>query len=131
MLLLSNVKAKEHTLLFVYGTLKRGCRNHSVLRNQSFVGEASTVPGFRLLNLGEYPGMIADHTSLLSVTGEIWSVERAALERLDAFEGVGEGLYRRAAIRLQEPFAHELIQTYLYARAIAGLPEIASGVWRE
>ena len=33
------------TLLFVYGTLKRGCRNHANLVGQRFVGEARTVPG--------------------------------------------------------------------------------------
>jgi gamma-glutamylcyclotransferase (GGCT)/AIG2-like uncharacterized protein YtfP len=125
------VNASAPTLLFVYGTLKRGGSNHGVLSDQSFVGEARTVPGFRLFDLGEYPGMIADQSSPISVTGEVWSVNDEALARLDAFEGVPEGLYRRVAIQLLEPVGAESVQTYLYNREIAGRVEIASGTWRD
>ena len=123
------MNAGARTLLFVYGTLKRGGRNHGVLSDQRFIGEARTVSGFRLFDLGEYPGMIADPNSPISVTGEVWSVSEAALARLDAFEGVPEGLYRRVAIRLQEPFGGESVQTYLYAGTISERPEILSGAW--
>ncbi len=46
-------------LLFVYGTLKRGCRNHRHLAGQAFVGPARTAPGFTLYDLGGYPGIAA------------------------------------------------------------------------
>src|SRR6185369_8713827 len=40
--------------LFVYGSLKRGGRHHDELEGATFVGEASTLPGYRLEVLGEY-----------------------------------------------------------------------------
>lgn len=123
------MNASARTLLFVYGTLKQGGGNHAVLSDQSFVGEARTVAGFRLFDLGEYPGMIADPNSAVRVTGEVWSVSDEALTRLDAFEGVPEGLYRRVAISLERPFSEEAVQTYLYARTISEQPEILSGGW--
>ena len=36
------------TLVFVYGTLKRGGENHRWIAQQQFVAEASTAPLYRL-----------------------------------------------------------------------------------
>lgn len=104
------------THLFVYGTLKRGCKNHRHLAGQTFVGEARSVPGYRLYDLGDYPGVIAAPTDMAGVTGEVWSVDDAALAHLDEFEGVSEGLYRRERIRLLPPFDQVEAHTYLYNR---------------
>ncbi|MDF3057341.1 MAG: hypothetical protein K0R17_1556 [Rariglobus sp.] len=107
-------------LIFVYGTLKRGCKNHRHLAGQHYLGEARTVPGFRLYHLGSYPGMVADVSDTEGVTGELWSVDADALARLDAFEGIDEGLYRRAFVSLLAPYENESVNTYLYARDLAG-----------
>jgi gamma-glutamylcyclotransferase (GGCT)/AIG2-like uncharacterized protein YtfP len=108
------------TLLFVYGTLKRGCCNHRLLAGQSFLGVARTVPGYSLRNLGGYPGIFPDPADRAGVAGEIWSIAPDALARLDAFEGVPEGLFRRAAIPLLAPFAAQPIETYLPSAPASG-----------
>jgi gamma-glutamylcyclotransferase (GGCT)/AIG2-like uncharacterized protein YtfP len=117
------------TLLFVYGTLKRGGSNHHFLTDQKFVGEARTVPGFRLYELGGFPGMVAKPDDLDGVTGEIWAVDDEALVRLDALEGLDEGLYRRAAVPLLPPFADQGIEGYLYNRTVKNRRELG-GEWR-
>jgi len=117
-------------LLFVYGTLKRGCANHHFLAEQKFIGEARTAPGFRLYNLGGYPGMVAKANDRDGVTGEVWSVDPAALTRLDGLEGLAEGVYRREAIPLLPPFDNRGIEGYLYTRSVEGNRDIG-GVWRE
>lgn len=89
-------------LLFVYGTLKRGGSNHGWLEGQIVLGPASTAPGFTLYSLGKYPGLVADAADRDGVVGELWSVDAACLARLDAFEGVPEGLYVRERARLAE-----------------------------
>jgi gamma-glutamylcyclotransferase (GGCT)/AIG2-like uncharacterized protein YtfP len=115
----------ERKLVFVYGTLKRGCSNHLFLSGQEFLGEARTVPGFSLYDLGSYPGMIATNsTAPEGVTGEVWAVNAPALEKLDQLEGLAEGLYRRVAVPLLPPFADRAVDTYLYARSIADRREI-------
>jgi gamma-glutamylaminecyclotransferase len=104
------------TRLFVYGTLKRGCKNHHHLAGQIHVGDTRSIAGYRLYDLGDYPGMVADSTDTAGVTGEVWSVDDATLAHLDAFEGVEEGLYRRERIRLQPPFDQVETHAYLYNR---------------
>ena len=102
--------------LFVYGSLKRGCHNHHHLAGQRFVGEARTGPGYRLYDLGDYPGLVVDPTDTDGVTGELWDVEPDALAHLDEFEGVAETIYRRVRVELSVPFNQIEADTYLYAR---------------
>jgi gamma-glutamylaminecyclotransferase len=121
---------KPGKLIFVYGTLKRGGSNHLYLRGQTFVGEARTAPGFRLYGLDGFPGMVAKADDCDGVTGEVWSVTAEALAHIDGLEGTAEGMYRRARIPLLAPFANQIVEGYLYARSLAGRPDLGS-TWRE
>ncbi len=116
----------ERQLLFVYGTLKRGGNNHAFLAGQAFVAAARTLAGFRLYELDGYPGMVTAPDDTEGVTGELWMVDRPALQRMDELEGVAEGLYRRAPVPLLPPHHQALAETYLYARSIAGRKVIGS-----
>jgi gamma-glutamylcyclotransferase (GGCT)/AIG2-like uncharacterized protein YtfP len=97
-------------LLFVYGTLKRGERNHRLLAGQRFVGPAVTAPGFRLFDLGPYPGMVRAAGGV--VRGELFDVSEPCLVELDEFEGVPT-LFDRAVVELSDGTA---AAAYLYAR---------------
>jgi len=118
------------TLLFVYGTLKRGCSNHHRLADQIYVGPARTRPGFTLYDLGGYPGIVAAAPDAPGVVGEVWSVDAQGLSALDAFEGLPEGLYRREPLELQSPYDRQQVEAYVYAREISGRPIIGSE-WTE
>lgn len=76
--------------LFVYGTLKRGERNHRLLADQTFLGPATTAPRYRVIDLGPYPGLIRDESNGLAIRGELFAVGPCALDELDDFEGVPE-----------------------------------------
>ena len=117
-------------LLFVYGTLKRNGSNHSFLAGQSFRGETRTVPGFKLVNLGDYPGMVVDPSDGRGVAGEVWSVDLECVIKLDELEGLAEGLYRRERIRLRAPFDQSEVETYIYALGTLGRPTVPDGTWR-
>ena len=113
-------------LIFVYGTLKRGfCRAH-FLAGQSFLGEARTLPRYRMYNCGTYPGLKPVEDGL-SIVGELWSVEEACLARLDQEEGVAEGLYSRAVIELARPLPEPVrdtpVEAYFYRPSVAGFPD--------
>ncbi|MDO8539366.1 MAG: gamma-glutamylcyclotransferase family protein [Opitutaceae bacterium] len=116
-------------LLFVYGTLKRGASNHEWLSGQAFIAEARTTPGFRLFDVGGYPGLVRWTRDQDGVAGEIWSVDDECLKRLDEFEGLAEGLYRREPVPLLPPFAAQPIDAYFYPHSVLGRPEVGS-VWR-
>jgi gamma-glutamylcyclotransferase (GGCT)/AIG2-like uncharacterized protein YtfP len=118
------------TLIFVYGTLKRGCRNHHYMAGQTFVGAARTGAGYTLFSLGDYPGMVRAADAANHVDGEVWAVDAAGLTRLDELEGVNEQLYARVPITLEAPFAAQAVETYVYLRNLDGRPAIGA-VWRE
>ncbi|MBX7121824.1 MAG: gamma-glutamylcyclotransferase [Opitutaceae bacterium] len=116
------------TRLFVYGTLKRGCRSHPLIANQVYIGETRTVPGFRLFHLGQYPGMVRSPDSSSSVSGELYLIDGACLQALDAFEGIPEGLYSREWIELAPP--SEAAFAYLYLLTTEGRQPL-DGTWTE
>jgi gamma-glutamylaminecyclotransferase len=119
----------ESATIFVYGTLKRGCRNHSFLRAARFVGEAWTEPGYRMVRCGgnpyPYPGLVRVDRGE-RVFGELYRVDGALLAALDRFEDAPNE-YERAAIRLSDGGE---AQAYLYRGRTAHLPECGA-VWRE
>jgi gamma-glutamylcyclotransferase (GGCT)/AIG2-like uncharacterized protein YtfP len=112
--------------VFVYGTLKRGGRNHAVLAGQRFVATARTTPNYRLYLLDGYPGMVESGPAGAAIDGEVWTVDAACLERLDELEGTAEGLYRRAPVRLQAPHDAAGIETYLYLRGTDGRADLGT-----
>jgi gamma-glutamylaminecyclotransferase len=102
-------------LLFVYGTLKRGGRNHRLLADQRFVREVETAPAYRVYDLGPYPGLVRDEANGLAVRGELWDVSGCALEELDDFEGV-PGLFDRRPVEIDD--TDEPVMAYFWARAV-------------
>ena len=116
----------SRSLLFVYGTLKRGCCRSHFLAGQSCLGEARTQPKYRMYNCGTYPGLTPDAEGL-SIHGELWSVDEACLARLDQEEGVDEGLYTRSSIELATPlpesFAGYPVDAYFYTQSVNEFPD--------
>ena len=108
--------------IFVYGTLKRGhCRAH-FLNGQTSLGPARTAEQYRLVDCGEYPGLI-ESTSGLSIEGEVWDVDDRCLKELDREECIDVGLYARRAIQLLAPHDQDTVQAYFYLGDTRGLPD--------
>jgi len=112
-------------LVFVYGTLMQGERNHRHLKGARFAGEGSTAAAFDLLDMGRYPALVAG--GACAVRGEIWEVDDATLERLDELEEVPE-LYRREELVLE---GGTTVFAWVMTRQRAGnAPAIPTGDWR-
>ncbi len=118
------------TELFVYGTLKTGGSNHSHLSGQSCIGNVNTVPGYTLVGLTGYPGLVACEEDRAGVSGELWLIDDACLVRLDLLEGTAEGLYRRAPIALAGKFASHAVETYHYLGSTTGRRRLGN-LWVE
>lgn len=106
------------TRIFVYGTLKRGCKNHHWLAGQRFIAEARTQPIYRLYDMGGYPGMIRADNGV-AVEGEIWEVDEGGMARLDVLEDIEGGEYERLLIELEG----ERVEGYLFLRDVSGRPD--------
>jgi gamma-glutamylcyclotransferase (GGCT)/AIG2-like uncharacterized protein YtfP len=111
-------------ILFFYGTLKRGGRNHHFLAGQTFLGEAHTLPRYRLYDLGPHPALVeAEHGAV--VRGEVWAVDAATLARLDEFEGVPDWFDRRPIQLADAPAGAE---AYFYRGDVTSGRD-CGGVW--
>ncbi|MBN9524086.1 gamma-glutamylcyclotransferase [bacterium] len=103
------------TVLFVYGTLKRGEPAHRLIADQTFLGPAVTAPRYRLADLGPFPGLVRDDTAGLAVSGELWEVSDCCRDELDDFEGC-PALYTRERIDVAEVDAP--VEAYFYVRPV-------------
>jgi gamma-glutamylcyclotransferase (GGCT)/AIG2-like uncharacterized protein YtfP len=112
-------------LLFVYGTLKRdGCR-HVHLAGQRFLAAVRTRPLYALLDLGEYPGLVACREDCQSIEGELYEVDQQLRPELDAVEGAPE-LYRLAPVEIDGVAE---AQAYFYQGSRIGRRRCPGGRW--
>ncbi|XP_047329324.1 putative gamma-glutamylcyclotransferase At3g02910 [Impatiens glandulifera] len=129
--------SQSQTLIFTYGTLKRGFPNHSLLQDLMLTNDASFIGVYRtvrrlplvrgphgvpfLLNLPD-----ADHHL---ICGELYSVSDRGLDRIDELEGISIGHYERHQIEIRpeiDPagevleaeayFAHRSFETAMWKR---------------
>ncbi len=113
------------TRIFVYGSLRKGLRLHPELEGALYGGTLYTAPGFRLLDLGSYPGMVRDESDG-QVVGEVYWVDPETLDRLDRIEG-NPNYYCRRTIALGDgstAFAYLL-------RYPPEAPRVPGGDWSE
>ena len=75
----------EKFLIFVYGTLKKGYGNNSLLNNSKFIGEAITTEKYALYKSG-IPFVIKDE-KISQIHGEVYEVAPDTLKVLDDLEG--------------------------------------------
>ena len=131
-------------LLFVYGTLKKGCSRSSVMESSRFVGVAKTTSNYKLYDCGTYPALVASETYLNhgGVWGEIYEVDDSVMNILDQIEGVAVGLYERSIVNLSDfflvnlPFAADTVDflekkatiSYVYLQDVSSLEECGA-IW--
>lgn len=122
----------HRTLLFVYGTLRAGERNHRHLRGAALVGPARTPPKFRLVDLGRYPALLEGGET--SVVGEHYRVDDETLAALDELEGHPD-LFVRTSIRLlaaPEREDHPRAEAYLLpAERCGACVQLPTGDFRD
>jgi gamma-glutamylcyclotransferase (GGCT)/AIG2-like uncharacterized protein YtfP len=123
------MRSKLHNV-FVYGSLKRGFINHSLLQGQQFIAVARTQPRYKLYTLTSYPAMVEAAAGGRSIEGEIWAVDSACLARLDILEDTAHGMYARVPIALLPPHFALPVEGYLYLFDLTGRAECGD-VWRE
>ena len=112
--------------LFVYGSLLRGEPAHERLEGAAFLGPATTAPGYALIDLGRYPGLLVA-PGPGTVVGEVYRVTTAVRDHLDLYEGHPVE-FRRLEILLSDASSAE-------AYAFQGGPSrgvmLPAGDWRK
>jgi len=99
--------------VFVYGSLKRGFVNHHLIARAKFLGVGTTRPGFAMLNLGRYPGVVRGRAA---IGGELFLVPQPLMSGLDRLEANGR-VYRRELVPITT--ASGTIQAWIYIYLLA------------
>ncbi|MDE2097325.1 MAG: gamma-glutamylcyclotransferase [Patescibacteria group bacterium] len=94
--------------MFVYGTLRQGESNHSLLKDQELVGY-SRANGYVMVSLGAFPGAIKVVNGGWCIYGEIYNVKDEVLPHVDGLEGY-PGFYTREEVDV-EPYGKCWIYT--------------------
>ena len=100
--------------IFVYGTLMKGMPNHHLVQDNWYRGTA-TIRGFKMYDLGAFPGIVKTENEEDVVLGECVSCDAATIRRLHELESEGR-LYRFKKVEVQDEegcfhraWAYELI----------------------
>ena len=103
----TTITPTKTTLVFTYGTLKRGFSNHVLMQDLIRSGDASLKGVYQTLEkyplvCGPYrvPFLLNKPGTGHRVTGELYAVSPRGLSRLDELEGITRGHYVRQPIRL-------------------------------
>jgi len=116
--------------LFVYGTLMSAAKLDAVLTGAArwqVIGPAAVAGA--LYDLGAYPGIRLGEGNHALIPGLLVEIEPegAALRRLDAYEGVHEGLFARRRISLRrKPSEHRSAWLYEYRGPVDGLRRLSA-----
>jgi len=102
------------SLLFVYGTLKRGFKYHYYLAEARFLGVVRTKPRYRLYDCGLYPCLV-EWAEGESVEGELYHACGTILTRIDRLEEVPI-LFARKVVYLEN--TDELVESFFYQQSV-------------
>jgi gamma-glutamylaminecyclotransferase len=102
------------SVIFFYGTLKRGFGRNVILEDQKFLRDAKTAPKYMLYDLGAFPAMVKDDDMGVSVEGELWEVDEECLSYLCKIEG-SPSFYKLESVTLDN---NEIVQSFLFQRPV-------------
>ncbi|KAI3985414.1 hypothetical protein MKX01_033728 [Papaver californicum] len=101
-----SIEEKKH-LVFTYGTLKKGFPNHVLLEDMIRSGDAEYLGIYKSKNkypliCGPYrvPFLLNFPESGNQIWGELYSVSKLGLDRMDELEGISNGHYERLPIQI-------------------------------
>jgi gamma-glutamylcyclotransferase (GGCT)/AIG2-like uncharacterized protein YtfP/chemotaxis protein CheY-P-specific phosphatase CheC len=112
------------TRIFVYGTLRKGGRNHHLLTESNCLAYGVIAWGYALYDNVAYPYAVKGSLADRFIVGELYMINEQTLAALDVLEGIAEGNYSRE-------FDTKL-NAYIYLSLNPEtllLPQIESGDW--
>lgn len=128
-----NAKKEVETLhkVAVYGSLRKGLGNHSVLGAGKLLGTFESQPNFTMYSVGGwYPGLVEEGTT--SVIMEVYEVNDEDFKAVNHLEGFyieddPSNHYNRKL--MTTPFGEAY--HYIYNMPTAGLKIVESGDWKK
>lgn len=131
------VKNNAKSLVFVYGTLKRGKPNHGIIDCMSVNNFVSNgyING-TLYETSYFPILAIDQRPEGKIYGELWEVCADTEIRIDNLEGIGTGFYQKGVIDVTMNNGGKA-QAIVYhmptskINTMNNITKINSGVWNQ
>ena len=117
---------RTECLLFVYGTLRQGEPQHSLLGPSRFIGEATTAPAFWLVDLGPCAALVRGGST--AVVGELYAIDLQVRRTLDVERQVPI-LFNREKLSLSD--GTEADAYLLPSEKARGKRRLAQGDWKK
>jgi gamma-glutamylcyclotransferase (GGCT)/AIG2-like uncharacterized protein YtfP len=115
----------KNVMVFVYGTLRSDADpSNSHLLGGTLLSTGCTVRG-ELYDFGHYPGIVLNEFGG-DVVGEVWSVPKTSLSRLDYYEG---SLYVRVITEARVAGGAKIHVMVYEAIDVDGLDKIPGNDW--
>jgi gamma-glutamylcyclotransferase (GGCT)/AIG2-like uncharacterized protein YtfP len=115
----------KNAMVFVYGTLRSDADpSNSHLLGGTLLSTCCTVRG-ELYDFGHYPGIVLNEFGG-DVVGEVWSVPKTSLSRLDYYEG---SLYVRVITEARLAGGEKIHVMVYEAIDVDGLDKIPGNDW--
>jgi len=99
------------TAIFVYGTLKRGYRNHRFMKDAEYIGEGK-IDNFDIYTVGEHASYPAIVEGDGEVFGEVYTVTDRELVHIDRLEGYHGKAYK------DNLYDKELVEVKMHGKTI-------------
>jgi len=117
------------TKVFVYGSLKRGFGNHSLLEHAKYLGNTETVNcAYKMHPLfGSFPAVTACTNDGYSIIGELYEVDEQTLQSLDMLEGNGS-MYTRYLTQVYD--GPQVVEAWMYMMPVTSQLIVGSEVHR-
>ena len=116
--------------IVVYGSLRRGHGNNSLLEDSDFIDECLTESGYVMRSLGGFPCVSIGGNQ--SIRGELYSVSDDVLRQLDSLEGHPDWYERQLINVLPFNMMGNWIKAWIYLMPpdeYTDCPVVESGDW--
>lgn len=102
--------------VFVYGAMRKGCRDHRTLADALYMGVANYPPGHsKMVDTGNKPGLIPDSDGKM-VRGELYGVDARLLTKLDnmARDPIDFMVRRKVSVWVGQPEDGRFVRAWCY-----------------
>lgn len=99
--------------IFVYGTARKGFRNHRYLNGARYIGRAHTKEKYTLY-ADSLPYLVRE--PVCCVNGELYEIDDAILKRIDLLEGEPDFYFRRLDTVITDDGKEHWAYIYFYPR---------------
>jgi len=124
---------KFEAYLFVYGSLKKGFDNHTILKKANYISKAQTIDKFAMYKEENrnYPYIVKNEIIGQSIEGELYQITREdVLKKIDEFEDAPK-YFKHENIWIKTRSQKIKATTYVLSNSKSSLNQKPLKCWRE